>query len=165
MKVGTKLNIAFYSIIAIMIISAVLTINNINEIKERQDNAFDYRFENIMYIGDMQNNLTNQELYLHKYLLENSEVNKKALLTYADELDKNIAYIKESAQSESAIKIAEELVNYNNDFNDSLDDAIQAIEGNNSEKALAIVNGDLQEASDGLTEKANELLEGQKKSS
>lgn len=162
MKIGIKLSIAFYSLIAIIIVSALITSLNLNNIEEQQNYAFDHRVERIMLVEEMRVNLSNQGLFLRAYFLEKTESNKENLKEAAANVDAQIAEFRAGATSTRTIEIVEQLESFNKDFNDSLDDAIRAIEADDTALALSLINGPLQQANINLTEKGLEMLELQK---
>ena len=161
MKVGTKLSIAFYSIIGVMVIMAGLNFYNLEKIDEQQEYALGHRVDRMLLADEIRYNLAYQGLFLRAYFLEETPKNRENLESYAALVDENIVTFKANSSSQS-IDLVTELEKYNEEFNSYLDDAIRAIEGDSTEEALALINGPLQEASINLSSIALEMLEGQK---
>lgn len=158
MKVGTKLSIAFYLIIGVMIVTTILNFTNLEKIDEKQSYAFDHRVDQILVVEEMRFNLSQQGLYLRSFFLEKTPENRESLEQYAESLKANINTFKESSNSE----LVEQLEKYNTAFNNILDDAIRAIESDQTELALYYLNGSLQEASNKMSEISTEISESQK---
>lgn len=161
MKVSTKLNLAFFSMIAIMVIMGLISFSNLGNIEEKQEYALDHRVERILLVDEMRYNLANQGLFLRAYFLENTDKNRENLQTYAAKLDENIATLKAGSSAQS-IEMVEALEQHNIEFNEFLDEAISAIEAKDTATALSYINGPLQEANIKLSQAALELLESQK---
>ena len=101
MKVSTKLNLAFFSMIAIMVIMGLISFSNLGNIEEKQEYALDHRVERILLVDEMRYNLANQGLFLRAYFLENTDKNRENLQTYAAKLDENIATLKAGSSAQS----------------------------------------------------------------
>lgn len=162
MKVGTKLNIAFYSIIAVMAITAIITFLNLNRIEAQQKYAFEHNVSQLILVDDLRYNMATQGLFLRAYFLEKSDYNKEMLQQYAKNVDESVALLKEYSVREDMIALTKEAETYNNAFNDSLGTAISAIEANDREKALAQISGPLREANTGISTVAAEMIEIQR---
>lgn len=161
MKVGTKLSIAFYLIIGVMIVTMVVNFINLGNIDKKQTEAFDERVDRILLVDDMRYNLSQQELYLRSFFLEKTPENREALEQHAESLKNNIVAFKESASAQS-IEVAEQLEKHNNAFNNILDDAIRAIEKDETELALYYMSGALRGASKKMYEISTQMADEQK---
>lgn len=157
-----KLNIAFYSIIAVMVVTAILTFVNLNNIEEQQNYAFDHNVEQMILVDDLRYNMSTQGLFLRAYFLEKSDSNKTNLELYASNVDASIELLKERSVRDDMIALIQEAEKYNDAFNASLDDAMAAIEADNTTEALNYINGPLREANTGISTVASEMLEIQR---
>lgn len=162
MKVGTKLNIAFFSIIGISIIATIVTLFSLNNIQKQQDYAINYHMEKIMLVDEMRYNLSNQGLYLRAYFLQKNDSNHESLETAASNVDSKIAQLRQDETDQETIEIIEKLEKYNQDYNDSLTKAKSEIETGDTEKALELINGSLREANLNLIEQGDKMLTLQK---
>ena len=162
MKLGTKLNLAFYSIIAIMIITAVIVFINLNMIDEKQTEALDNRVEQIRLVDDIRANLAFQGLYGRALILENTTKNQENLLTYASNLDENIIQLKDLATTNTMKSYIEEITVFNNQFNESVEKLLATLKTGNIQASTNIVNNDLQNANVGILNVANDMVTFQK---
>ncbi|WP_336045629.1 methyl-accepting chemotaxis protein [Solibacillus ferritrahens] len=162
MKLGTKLNLAFYSIIAIMLITAVIVFINLNMIDEKQTEALDNRVEQIRLVDDIRANLAFQGLYGRALILENSDKNQENLLTYAGNLDENIKQIELLATTDTMKSYIAEIKIFNNQFNESVDKLLATLKSGNVQASTNLVNNDMQNANVGILNVANEMVAFQK---
>ena len=160
MKVGTKLSVAFYLMITVMIVTTLLNIMNLNNIEEAQEQALGHRVDRILLVDEIRYDISQQGLFLRAFFLEPTEKNMQNLQSYADQLAENIATYRATSSAQS-IESVEQLEKYNADFIESLDDAIAAIQANETEQALSYINGPLQQANIHLSTIALEMKEGQ----
>lgn len=147
--------------IAIMVVMGALNFTNLDNIEEKQEYALEHRVDQILLVDEMRYNLSNQGLFLRAYFLESTDSNRQNLQTYAAKLDENIATLKAESNAQS-LEIVKVLETHNTDFNNSLDEAISAIEAKDTTAALSYINGPLQEATIALSKAALEMLESQK---
>ncbi|OCS92655.1 methyl-accepting chemotaxis protein [Caryophanon latum] len=162
MNVGTKLKMAFYSIIIVMGITATLNFFNLENIEQQQQYAFDHNVEQLILVEDLRYNMATQGLFLRAYFLESSDENKETLQLYASNVDESIKLLKERSVREDMIALTKEAEQYNNAFNTSLADAIAAIEAGKREEALAHINGPLREANTGISTVAGQMIDIQR---
>ena len=163
MKVGAKLNLAFYSIIIIMIISAVLTFLNLNTIEDRQEEALENRLTQIQLVEEIRANLAFQGLYARSLVLETTEANRQNVINYATMLDENILELEGLVRSSTMTELVQEIQRYNNEFNQSLDKILTALEEGNTTIALSHVTGSLDDANNSILNVANQMLDYQNK--
>lgn len=161
MKVGTKLNLALYGIVAVMLVMTIMNYVNLGGIKDKQDYAFDHRVERILLAEEMRANLLAQGLYLRAYVLESTDENRTSLYSYAEGLDEGVKAFEETSSKES-LDEAETLAKYNKEFNTHLEEAVKAVQTGKVDKALELVNGPLQDANRELLGIASKVLEDQK---
>lgn len=163
MKVGTKLSIAFYSIIFVMIITAVLTFTNLNTIENRQEEALENRITQIQLVDEIRSNLAFQGLYARALILEQTEANRESVINYAEKLDTNILDLEGMIRSTEMKQLIEEINQYNNEFNSILNQVITALEEGNIETAKSYVTGSLEDANDGILNVADRMIDYQHK--
>ena len=96
MSVGGKLNIAFYSIIALLCITIGISFYNLEQIKGKTEDAFGSVMEQINTIDEMFINSALQALSARAIVIESTDENRNNLLHYAAELDANILNFKDS---------------------------------------------------------------------
>ena len=140
MKVGLKLNLAFYSIIGLMIITAIVVFINLNTIESREEDALDYRVEQIRLVEEIRSNIAFQGLYARELIIENSASNKEKLVMYAEELDKEIELMSSMVSSDTMKAYVEEMKVHNDLFNEGLEELFTSLTRNNIEASKAILN-------------------------
>lgn len=161
MKVGLKLNLAFYSIIGLMIITAIVVFINLNTIESREEDALDYRVEQIRLVEEIRSNIAFQGLYARELIIENSASNKEKLVMYAEELDKEIELMSSMVSSDTMKAYVEEMKVHNDLFNEGLEELFTSLTRNNIEASKAILNNEIQTANVGILEIATKMVEYQ----
>ena len=161
MNVGFKLNLSFFVITFLLLVSTVISFINLNSIEEKSEEALDRRVVQIRYVDDIRVNLGMQGLYARALMLQPTEKNKTNLITYADKLDNDIMEIEKLVSSSEMKQYLKEMNVYNDDFNNLMEDVLVAVENNELEVATAIVTSDLQAANVGILEVATKMLEYQ----
>lgn len=161
MKVGTKLNIAFFTIVFILLISTAVSFMELNSIQTKSEEALDNRVVQIRAVDEIRVNLAMQGLYARAFIVEASEQNKSNLISYAEQLDKDIAKIEQLARSNEMKGYIQEIKGFNNDFNTTLDKMIAAVENNEMSVAKAYVTGELQDANVGILNTSQKMIEYQ----
>lgn len=134
MKVGVKLNIAFYSIILVMIITAVVVTINLNTIEDKQEEALDYRVEQIRVVDNIRVNLGMQGLYARELVIQNNQSNHDDLMKYAKNLDEDIEKMKTLISSKEMEQYVEEISIHNEDFNTGIDDLLKSLDSDDNKK-------------------------------
>ena len=161
MSVGAKLNIAFYSIIALLCISIGITFLNLSNIEEKTEEALDNRVEQLRVIDQIRFDLAMQGLYARALMLETTDENRTNLITYAEDLDANILKLKELYTTEAMENYWGELNSYNNDFNTTMEELLVAIDEGNIADATTLVNTTLQDTNVGILNVATKMAEFQ----
>ncbi len=161
MSVGAKLNIAFYSIIALLCISIGITFLNLSNIEEKTEEALDNRVEQLRVIDQIRFDLAMQGLYARALMLETTDENRNNLINYAEDLDTNILKLKELYTSEVMEDYWDELNSYNNDFNTTMEELLVAIDEGNLAGATTLVNTTLQDTNSEILNVATKMSEFQ----
>ncbi|MER2000293.1 MAG: methyl-accepting chemotaxis protein [Lysinibacillus sp.] len=161
MKVGLKLNLSFFAITFLLLISTVISVMNLNSIESKTEEALDNRVEQILYVDEIRVNLGMQGLYARALMLQQTEQNKTSLIEAAEKLDQSIVEIEKLANTEVMKQHIEKIKVHNNDFNASLEKVLTAVENKELNAAEAIVTGELQSANVGILTVAGEMLEFQ----
>ena len=101
MKVGTKLNIAFYSIIGLLCISMGISFYNLSNIENKTEEALNNRVVQLRLIDEIRFGVGMQGLYARALLIDMTDENRGKLLGYAEELDNNILALKNLVMSDT----------------------------------------------------------------
>lgn len=157
MKVGKKLNLAFYSIVFLMCISIAVTYFNVKNIENKTDEAFNNRVVQLQLNNDIRTNIYKQGLYARAILLDNSKRNQELLTESATELDKNVTDLKPLILSKEMMNKWEDVNTLNTEFNDILSNLKTALDQNDSQKATNIVNTNLAQTNSKLVTLAAEM--------
>ena len=80
MKVSLKLNLAFYSIIALIILTAIIVFINLTTIESKQEEALDNRVEQMLIAEEIRTNIAFQGLYARALIIDNKPTNKNQTL-------------------------------------------------------------------------------------
>ena len=161
MSVGTKLNIAFYSLITLLCISVGITFLNLSNIEEKTDEALDDRMEQIRVIDQIRFDLAMQGLYARALMIETTDENRNSLLSYAEDLDASISKLKEMYSSDIMDDYWNEMNGYNNDFNTAVEAVLAALDQENIADATTLVNTNLEEANVGILNVSTKMEEYQ----
>ena len=161
MSVGAKLNIAVYSIIVLLCISIGVTFLNLSNIEEKTDEALDNRVEQLRVIDQIRFDLAMQGLYARALILETTDANRTNLVNYAEELDMNIAKLKELYTSEVMADYWDELNGHNNNFNTTMEALLKAVDAGNIADATTLVNTTLEDTNSEILNVATKMAEFQ----
>ena len=122
MNVGTKLNIAFYSMIAIFALTVVVNFFSINNIESKTDEALNTRVELLRAVDDIRFGIAMQGLYARALVLDGTDESMEKFDVYKTYLNDAIAHLENIAPGNSMAEDIEEMNKYNTAFNNgSLD--------------------------------------------
>ena len=161
MKVGTKLNIAVYSIIVLLCVSIGVTFFNLSNIEEKTDEALDYRVEQLRIIDELRFNLAMQGQYTRAFMMETTDANRTTLVGYAESLDNNILTLEEMINSETMADYWEELNNYNRNFDLTMEALLVAMDEGNIADATTLVNTTLEDQNNQILNVVTKMTEYQ----
>lgn len=157
MKVGKKLNLAFYSIVFLMCISVVVTFLNVKSIEHKTDEAFENRIVQMQLNDEIRINIYKQGLFARAVILEDSQNNKESLKESAAALDQNVKDLKPLILSKEVMDKWEQVDEVNHEFNGILENLNAAIKADDLQKATNIVNIDLAQTNAKLSALATEM--------
>jgi methyl-accepting chemotaxis protein len=163
MKVGSKLNIAFYSIIGVMILTAVVVFINLNTIENKQEEALDDRVVQIRLVDDIRMNLSMQGLYARALIIENNTDNQENLTKYAAQLDKDIEKLGTKVSSKEMTQYVEDMTVHNNEFNTGMANFLESLADNDMNKSSDILKTVLQTKNAAILEIANKMIDYQER--
>ncbi|OCS87614.1 methyl-accepting chemotaxis protein [Caryophanon tenue] len=165
MSIGKKLNIGFFIILAVLVLSLGIIFAQITIIDQKVEDTVDNRMLQVQVSNDIQFELAMQGLYMRALMLENTESNRNDLATYQQQLDDSIAELqqlttKETAEFQEYVSI---LNDYNNSFNDAISDVLTALDDNNEAAALMFVNTQARTANIGILDASKDIMAYQQK--
>jgi len=161
MKVGVKLNLFFFGIVLILLVSTILSVMNLKNIEEKSDEALNSRVVQIKLADEMRSNIGMQGLYARALIIDQSESNKDRLIEYANNLDENIEDLGKLVRSNTMVNYLKEIEGYNNDFNEALDNLLSTVENDDIDSATKIVTTDIQESNEGILNVSTKILDYQ----
>ena len=140
MKVGTKLNIAFYSIIGLLCISMGISFYNLANIENKTEEALNNRVVQLRLIDEIRFGVGMQGLYARALLIDTTDENRGKLLGYAEELDNNILALKNLVMSDTMENYTQEADSYNTDFNNLMEELLVAVDNGGYQRSHCIDN-------------------------
>ena len=161
MKVGMKLNIAFFGIIFLLLISTVVSFLNLTAIENKTEEALENRVKQILLVDEIRVNLGMQGLYARALILEQTEQNKSNLISYAEKLDNDLIELEDLISSKEMTQYLGQVNVHNEEFNAALEKLLKAIDNKELNVAESIVTEELQVANVGVLEQATKMLEYQ----
>ncbi|MGM9948898.1 MAG: methyl-accepting chemotaxis protein [Lysinibacillus sp.] len=161
MKVGTKLNIAFYSIIGLLCISMGISFYSLSNIENKTDEALNNRVVQLRIIDKIRIDVGMQGLYARALMIDTTDENRGKLLDHAAELDNNISALKKLIIMNTMKDYWQEANDYNVKFNEILEKVLAAVDAGDIESAITIVNTELQTANVGILTVAKKMGEFQ----
>lgn len=161
MKIGTKLNIAFFIIIGLMLITTVISFISLANIEKKMEEALVNRLQQIQLVDDIRANLGMQGLYARAFIIDPTNANEDNLKTYAAELDQNIADLEKLVRSDEMTTFHTKMVQHNHNFNSYAKELVEVVKQNHTDFANIIVTGKLQDANVGILTEANNMLDYQ----
>ena len=161
MKVGAKLNTAFIMMIAVMAISTIVSFWNFDRIQEKQEEALEFRLEQILLVQEARNHAANQGLFSRAYMLQTTPENRSKLEAASEDLTNDIVKLEELAYSNEMRELVAEMSQHNEQFSDALARTLAAVDAGNIDTALNIVNGEVEQASNGGMQATQAMLDYQ----
>lgn len=161
MKVGGKLNIAFYSMIAVFAITIGITFMSLNNIETKSEEALDYRVVQIRLVDEIRFIISMQGLYARAVVLDGTEESYENFEYYRDILTEKIQNLEELASVDMMKEHIEQLYKFHNDFNNGSLDMLDAIERGDNRLANGFINTKLKAAYNGILAVADQVVEYQ----
>lgn len=161
MKVGAKLNVAFWSIITLLCISVGISFYNLAKIEDKTDEALNNRVVQMSIIDEIRVDVGMQGLYARALMIDTTAENRKNLLSYADKLKENITALDKLSSSDTMKGYLQEIGGYTEKFNQAAQEVVAAVDENNIETATGLVNTKLQDANVGILDVATKMGEFQ----
>lgn len=161
MNVGAKLNVAFYSMLAIFAITIGITFLSLNNIETKTEEALDQRVEQIRAVDQIRFGLSMQGLYARAVVLDGKDESVEKFEYYKTFLTEEIIRLESLTTSELMQEHIVQLQKYNNDFNNGSLDMLDALQRDDKVLASGFINTKLRAATDGILDVANQIVEYQ----
>ena len=161
MSIKKRMNGIFFVFILLLVAIIVVNFISIQRINSNTEEALDSRVEQIRTVDSIRFNMGMQGLYARAIVLEDSTKDIEAFKSYQQALDEDVETIRELIRSEEMKEYYAQLETYNTSFNTAADELLQAINQKNESKSLAILNGELREANEGILQTAQAMVDYQ----
>lgn len=163
MNISKKLNLSFYGIIILFIISIILNFVNLRSIDANVDEALDNRVTQIMVVDEIRTDLAMQGLYARASIIDPNEENRQNLEEYAKNLDSSIAQLQKLIRSQTMKGYWKTINTANISFNNEMATLNTALDQKDNKKAAEIVNGPLKEANVAILNSSEKMIDYQHK--
>ncbi|MEG0439095.1 MAG: methyl-accepting chemotaxis protein [Solibacillus sp.] len=161
MGVGAKLNIAIYSIIAVLIVTIIFSYWNVYDIEKYSDEAMNSRVEQIRTAEQIRYGVAMQGLYSRAVVLDESGKSIENLNAYMDYLDDKVAYLTGLIRDETMDGYLEEMQKFNEQFDEGTVNLLDAVKKDDLQLANKYINTTLKTANEGILEVSNQIVEYQ----
>lgn len=163
MKIGTKLNAAFFAITLLLIISTVVSFVNLKHIQTNANEALSNRVKQIQLVDNIRAHIGMQGMYVRELVMNPTDANKETLVNYSSTLEEDIKALSDIQLSKRMNKYLDEFKYYNDEFNTGLDKIYADVEQGDLTAASKIIKVDLLGASYGILNTADNTIAYQNK--
>ena len=160
MNVGAKLNMAFYSMIALFALTVVVNFFSINNIESKTDEALNTRVEVIRAVDDIRYGTAMQGLYARALVLDGTDESIENFEVYKTYVVDAIAHLESVSKNDMAEEI-EEMKKYNTAFHNGSLDMVDTYKRGDTRLANGFINTKLRDSNNGILEVANRIEEVQ----
>ncbi|AWE06249.1 methyl-accepting chemotaxis protein [Lysinibacillus sp. 2017] len=161
MSVGTKLNMAFYSMIAIFTLTVVVNFFSINNIESKTEEALNNRVEQIRAVDDIRFGTAMQGLYARSVVLDGKDESFENFELYKTYLTDAITHLESLTTNEQMVAYIEEIKSYNKAFNNGALDMVDTYNRGETRLANGFINTKLRDANNGILEVAAQIVQYQ----
>ncbi|MFJ7730503.1 methyl-accepting chemotaxis protein [Lysinibacillus sp. NPDC097231] len=162
MSVGKKLSFGFSIIVLTLIISLLIMFMQFTNIEKKLENALDNRAALVELADNIQIELAMQGLFIRAIFIEDIATNKDNFTKYSGMLDEHVAEMTKKSDSSEMDSYVKDLNTYNDAFNIATDEALALHDAGKLEEALQKVNGEVQQANQGLLAVSENIISYQK---
>lgn len=163
MSIQKKLNIAFISLIVLLLVSSAVAMINSARVKSKVDEALDQRVEQIRTIDEIRVGLGLQGKFVRQLMTNNTSDVKEQLDYYANYVDEQITKLDKISTTKTMDTYLEEIKIHNDDFNTNMSVFLEYMDTNNRAEAENLLEGDLTKANKGILEVAEKMTDFQDK--
>lgn len=135
-----------------MTMSIVITLINLVNVDNNVDDMVDNQNKQVQIIDDILINANRKGLFARAVILEQTDTNKQLLAESATAVDEDVEKLGEFVASSKNKSFHQELVQYNEQFNDQLTRFNAAIADGDMKTATSIVNNEMNESNKNFTE-------------
>lgn len=162
MKVGFKLNLSFFIIIGLMILTTIIVFTNLHSVESKQQEVLDSRIVQMQLVDDLRADLAFQGLYARALIIEDSKENRELLMRYAKTFDESANSLKGLIRSDTMKQLMGEVELHKGSFDKGVNKLLTSIDNNESVQASAnIVNTEIKTANVGLLAATEKMIDYQ----
>lgn len=161
MKLGTKLSIAVYTIVTIMVASSFFVILSTKEIERNTHEALESRVPQIQLVDDIQTNIAMQGLYTRALLIDDSPENQKKLHQYISGVTRDIDDMEALAFTNTFKTYIRELKEEIEAFNHTTEDFLLKLEQGDKAGAADILLHRIQQHDDEILATTDKMVDFQ----
>jgi methyl-accepting chemotaxis protein len=158
LRIGKKLNFAFYSLIGLMCISVIFSFISFHHIEKNMNEALGIRINTIKLISNIRSQVDQFDSAMVHFLLTDSENSLEKVNTYTELIDEEITALEQLTITDTMRNYLVELKEHKTIINEALEEA-----KNTGEYAVifSLENEKVQNARKGLLHTAEEALQYQ----
>lgn len=157
MSINKKLNLAFTSIIALLLISTFVSMYNSNKVNEKIDEALGQRIELLKTIDEIRVGIGLQGQYIRTLLTNDTDETREQLQHYANYVDENILRVNELATTDTMRNYFKEITLHNNEFNTTMESYLELIDRKDLKNAEVLLDKDIAKANDNILAVAEKM--------
>lgn len=161
MKVGTKLNVAFYTMIAVFAIVIGVTFLSLNNIESKTEEALDVRVEQIRAVDQIRFALAMQGLYARAVVLDGTEESHSNFDYYKTMMSDAVVNLEKLAISDDMKEAVVQIQKHNKDFNNGSLDMLDALQRGDTTLANGFINTKLRAANSAVLVIAADIVKYQ----
>ena len=161
MSINKKLNLAFISIIVLLLISTVISMYNSNKVDQKIDEALGQRIDLLKTIDEIRVGIGLQGQFIRAVMTDDSAETREQLQYYADYVDQQILRVDELAVTTTMKNYFKEINTHNHEFNTAMESYLQLIDRKDLKGAEAILDNDIATANDNILNVAEKMMDFQ----
>lgn len=161
MSIKYKLSLSFYALIALILISSIVSIYSSKQVNKNVDEALKVRVEQLRVIDEIRFGIGMQGQSIRALMTDNSDKTKESLQYYAKYVDDQITKIEDLAISYTMKQYIKEIKVYNADFNKSMITYLDYINKEDLDTAERILDDEISNANSNILNTAEKMLDFQ----
>lgn len=159
MSVGAKLNVAFYSMIALLLLTVGINFTSLSNIESKTDEALNDRVEQIRAVDQIRYTVAMQGLYARAVVLDGTDESIKNFEAYQALVSEEIAQLEELAKNNTImVGYIEEIHKFNKAFINGSLDMMDAYNRGEERLANGFINTKLRDANNGILDVASQIV-------
>ncbi|WP_107943211.1 methyl-accepting chemotaxis protein [Metasolibacillus fluoroglycofenilyticus] len=150
MSIGKKLNLSFFSMVAILLLMAGINFFSVNNIETKTEEALERRVEQIRTVDNLRFNLAMEGVYGRAILLSGDQASFDLFEGYRQDFRGQLEHLESLVKSEDMKAYVNDIKAFNEIFNEGADEMIAAYKSGQLELAKQLVGTKMREANLGI---------------